>query len=160
MFCSLTSILITASNYNDEKWDGGRSASKFSLSFFINASGLLFRAFLSSLLFAITPYWTLALTAVLYLIHLVTFKVCGHSWQCLLYSYTSLVFPSGHSKQLGESSNRDFQHVTTSRASMSEVRRARINQVMRFFFFCQRFCTYLMFSGNFAETSSNHFCCI
>ena len=33
MVCSLCSILVTASFYNDEKWDGGRSASKFILNF-------------------------------------------------------------------------------------------------------------------------------
>ena len=33
MVCSLSSIMVTASFYNDEKWDGGRSASKFTLNF-------------------------------------------------------------------------------------------------------------------------------
>ena len=83
-------------------------------------------------MFAVTPYWTLALTIMFYFIHLVTFKVAGHSWSCLLYSYSCLVFPSGHTKQLGESPSHDFQQVVAinrSGHSMSEVRRAKLNQV-------------------------------
>ena len=46
-----------------------------------------------------------------------------------LYSYTCLLFPSGHTKQLGDSPGTDFQHVIANNRSMSEVRRARLNQV-------------------------------
>ena len=46
-----------------------------------------------------------------------------------LYSYTCLLFPSGHTKQLGDSPGTDFQHVVANNRSMSEVRRARLNQV-------------------------------
>ena len=44
-------------------------------------------------------------------------------------SYTCLLFPSGHTKQLGDSPGNDFQHVIANNHSVSEVRRARLNQV-------------------------------
>ena len=44
------------------------------------------------------------------------------------FSYTCLLFPSGHTKQLGDSPGNDFQHVIANNHSMSEVRRARLNQ--------------------------------
>jgi len=128
MVCSLSSIMVTASFYNDEKWDGGRSASKFTLNFGVSLTGVLFRLFIGSLLFAVTPYWALGITLLFYTIHLITFKVAGHSWSCLLYSYTCLLFPSGHTKQLGDSPGNDFQHVIANNHSVSEVRRARLNQ--------------------------------
>lgn len=133
MLSSFLSLLITASFYNDEKWDGGRSASKFILNFCVNTSGILYRIFIASLLFAVTPYWAVGISFIFFLSHCITFKIAGHTWSCLLYSYTSLLFPSGHTKQLGESGTNDFQHVTsahTSSRSMSEVRRARLNQVL------------------------------
>jgi len=128
MVCSLSSIMVTASYYNDEKWEGGRSASKFILNFSVSLTGVLFRLFIGSLLFAVTPYWALGISLIFYIVHLITFKVTGHSWSCLLYSYTCLLFPSGHTKQLGDSPGNDFHHVMANNHSVSEVRRARLNQ--------------------------------
>ena len=99
---SFISIIITASYYNDEKWDQGRSASKFLISLGVLTSAILFRIFLGSLLFAVTPYWAFGLIFILYLTHLIVYKSKGHDWSCVLYSYTSLVFPSGYTKNIGK----------------------------------------------------------
>lgn len=129
---SFISIIITSSYYNDEKWDGGRSAGKFMLNLGVCTSGILFRMFVGSLMFAVTPYWAIGITFTFYLIHLITFKGIGHGWGCALYSYTLLIFPSGHSKQLGDSPGTNFCHVAIngSGQSVSEVRRVRITQVI------------------------------
>ena len=128
MTSSFFSIAITATHYNDEKWDGGRSASKLILNMAINVTGILYRFFIGSLLFAIVPYWAMGLTFVFYLSHLLTFKILGHSWDCVLYSYACLMFPTGHTKTLGDNPARNLHHVMSGQ-SCSEVRRAKLNQV-------------------------------
>ena len=127
MASSFFSIAVTATHYNDEKWDGGRSASKLLLNMAINLTGILYRLFIGSLLFAVVPYWALGLTLIFYLTHLLTFKILGHSWDCLLYSYACLMFPTGHTKMLGDSPGRNLQQVMNGH-SCSEVRRAKLNQ--------------------------------
>ena len=91
----------------------------------------MFRIFVGSLLFAVTPYWTFGIVLLLYSVNLIVFKATGHNWTSVLYSYTSLVFPSGYTKLLGDSPNRNFQHVVSlqrSGQSTTEVKRARLNQ--------------------------------
>ena len=61
-----------------------------------------------------------------------TILFSGHSWECLLYSYTSLLCPGGYTKNQGQSSSAIFRAgsgVANPRAAISEVERARINQV-------------------------------
>ena len=82
--------------------DQGRSASKFLISLGALTSAILFRIFLGSLLFAITPYWTIGIIFILYLTHFIVYKAKGHDWSCVLYSYTSLIFPSGYTKNIGK----------------------------------------------------------
>ena len=55
----------------------------------------------------------------------------GFAHCILFYSYTSLVFPSGYTKLLGDSPTRNFQHVVSiqnSRQSTTEVKRVRLTQ--------------------------------
>ena len=127
MTSSFFSIAITATHYNDEKWDGGRSASKLLLNMAINVTGIFYRLFIGSLLFAIVPYWALGLTLIFYTSHLLTFKILGHSWDCVLYSYACLLFPTGHTKMLGDNPGRNLHQVMTGN-SVSEVKRAKLNQ--------------------------------
>ena len=82
--------------------DQGRSASKFLISLGALTSAILFRIFLGSLLFAITPYWAIGIIFILYLTHFIVYKAKGHDWSCVLYSYTSLIFPSGYTKNIGK----------------------------------------------------------
>ena len=98
---------------------------------FFSFLGILFRIFIGSLLFAVTPYWTFGIVLLLYSVNLIVFKATGHNWTCVLYSYTSLVFPSGYTKLLGDAPNRNFQHVVSlqrSGHSTTEVKRVRLNQ--------------------------------
>ena len=95
---TIFNVLFSLFLYRDQ----GRSASKFLISLGALTSAILFRIFLGSLLFAITPYWTIGIIFILYLTHFIVYKAKGHDWSCLLYSYTSLIFPSGYTKNIGK----------------------------------------------------------
>ena len=62
------------------------------------------------------------------------YQISGHSWECMLYSYTSLLCPGGYTKNQGQSSASIFRTGTAlsgPRLAISEVERARINQVFK-----------------------------
>ncbi len=127
-----------------------RTAPKFFLGLIMLASGILFRIWIASLLFAIAPYWAIGIGSTFYFIHVTgkefiankprpfdkenyfsVYKATGHSWESLLYSYTTLLFPSGFTKNQGDiPKHPGIQIVSINSAghSVSEVKRARINQ--------------------------------
>lgn len=135
MTSSLVSVVVSAMHFNDDLiLSQGQKPAKFFLGLGVVVSSVLFRMFLASLLCAVTPYWLLGLVITFYLVHLIVFKATKYGGcEALLFSFTCLMWPSGHSRNLGDSSGvvfnglRSGQNVTES---VSEVKRAKINQEM------------------------------
>lgn len=93
-------------------------------------------------MFAVAPLWSLLVVLLVYFSGLAVLKSTGQSWESILYSYASLLSPSGYSKDHGEcfysagtSVNAKYSYAggggggggDNSRHT-SEVERARINQ--------------------------------
>ena len=102
---------------------------------------VLYRVFISAILFATAPWISLVVMAALYLVNVAVFKATGATWECLLFAYAHLLSPSGFAKDAGDGFHsqayrtKRFSYAGGSGDTMgkgpavfSEVERAKINQ--------------------------------
>ena len=74
---SFVSLVVTTMFYNDEKLKTARPA-KFFLALGLTVFAIVYRVFVTSVLFAITPFWILGIGILVYLINVTVNKATGN----------------------------------------------------------------------------------
>jgi hypothetical protein len=71
---SFGSLIFTLMYYNDERFDGDAPA-KFCLALPSAVTGVAFRVFVAAVMFSVAPAWSFIVAFIVYLVHLIVFKV-------------------------------------------------------------------------------------
>lgn len=73
LLSSFLSLTVTSMYYNDEKLRSDRPV-KFFVGLGLTVSSILYRVFLSSILFAVAPYWVMGLSLTVYILTVTVMK--------------------------------------------------------------------------------------
>ena len=118
------SLLITSLHYNRQL---EIPAAKFFSAVLTSLFTIISRVLIFSILFATMPGPAGGVVSVMYLIHLVVYKICGGSeenWNCIVYSYYSIYTPAGYARWIGSAKSAKMNGTLGN----SEIERAKINQ--------------------------------
>ena len=121
---SFTSLVITTIHYNRQ---AEIPAAKFFSAVLTTIFSICCRVFMLSMLFASLPGPATGMVLVMYFINLISYKTTGGSeenWNCIIYSYYSLLTPAGYARWIGSAKSTTMNGTLGA----SEIERAKINQ--------------------------------
>ena len=124
LWFSMMSLLITSVHYNRQTEIPAAKVLSAALSTFF---AICLRVFVISILFASVPGPATGIIIVMYLVNLVTYKALSgpeENWNCVIYSYYSIIPPTGYARFLGSAKSSS----SNGSIGLSEIERAKVNQ--------------------------------